>query len=387
MAELRICLDPGHGRLKNPGYVKGFYEGTNNYKLALLLKEELEKYQDIKVFVTRDKLDDGTRDGPDLPTRGQFAIDNKCDVMYSIHSNAYSSTAACGLSCFRSVLRPDSEELVRKLANNVVSLMRAETGITYLRGDKVCIRRLEEKNKNSVYYNQDYYGIIRNSVKRDGSSCVKYAFIIEHGFHTNPKECAFLDNDANRQKLAALEAKTIAEYFGKRLKVVETVKPTTPATPAPTFKLLDEVKFKETATHWASGKAFPSWIKKEKLYIRSAVRADGKTIKVSTLKEGDISGTAYIADLEYYNKVTTTPVVTTPPKEEEKVTFKEGDRVKFKSTAKTWAGGQLIPSWVKSSKLYIRSEYRHNGEWIVVSTLKTGAVTGTAKVEDLTKIN
>lgn len=60
-----------------------------------------------------------------------------------------------------------------------------------------------------------------------------------------------------------------------------------------------------------------------------------------------------------------------------------GTEVKLVSSATKWAGGENIPSWVKTSKLYIRSEARENGTQVVVSTLKTGAVTGTAFVKDV----
>jgi LysM repeat protein len=55
----------------------------------------------------------------------------------------------------------------------------------------------------------DYYGVIRNS---QGGS-VKYSYIIEHGFHTNEKECAFLLDESNLRLIARAEAEAIAQYF------------------------------------------------------------------------------------------------------------------------------------------------------------------------------
>lgn len=362
MTELRICLDPGHGKLKNPGYVKGFYEGTNNYYLALALKEELEKYQDIKVFITRSKLDDGTLDGPSLDDRGRFAIDNKCEVMISLHSNAYSSTAACGVSSFYSVHRPQSKELLLKLSNAVVDVMKPTTGVTYFRG--ASIRRLDDNSK-STYYNQDWYGILRNSVKRDGSSCVKYAFIIEHGFHTNPKECEFLNNNDNLKKIAETEAKVLAEYFGKKLKPIPVPTPTTKFHKGDLVKIIGDTYY--------SGKKIPAWVKVQLWYVKSAPEgSDRIVVDENETYTSNICSPINSKDLELVKSATADFVI--------------GDKVKFKSSAKYWAGGQLIPDWVKSMTLYIRSEYRHNKEWIVISTLKSGAVTGTAKVEDLQRL-
>jgi uncharacterized protein YgiM (DUF1202 family) len=53
--------------------------------------------------------------------------------------------------------------------------------------------------------------------------------------------------------------------------------------------------------------------------------------------------------------------------------FNKGDAVKLIAGA-TYTSGVTIPSWVFRSKLYVR-EIRKNGD-IVISTLKTGAVTG-----------
>ena len=56
----------------------------------------------------------------------------------------------------------------------------------------------------------DYYGVIRAAAK---SGC-RQAFLIEHGFHTNPEDAAFLTNDACLDKLADAEAEVIIRYFG-----------------------------------------------------------------------------------------------------------------------------------------------------------------------------
>lgn len=65
-------------------------------------------------------------------------------------------------------------------------------------------------------------------------------------------------------------------------------------------------------------------------------------------------------------------------------TIKNGDLVKFNSSASKWATGQTIPNWVKSKSLYVRSN-PSNGQ-CMVSTVKTGAITGVAYVKDLHKI-
>jgi hypothetical protein len=71
---------------------------------------------------------------------------------------------------------------------------------------------LTKKNSDG----NDYYGVIRSSVS--SNSRVEYSFIIEHGFHTNKKECEFLMNEENLKKIAVAEAKVFADYFKLNLK-------------------------------------------------------------------------------------------------------------------------------------------------------------------------
>lgn len=63
--------------------------------------------------------------------------------------------------------------------------------------------------------------------------------------------------------------------------------------------------------------------------------------------------------------------------------LKVGDKVKIKSDAYVYGTKTKFASFVYSSTLYVR---QINGDKIVVSTQKTGAVTGTVAKKDLTKI-
>ena len=57
--------------------------------------------------------------------------------------------------------------------------------------------------------NTDYYAVIRNAAQ---SGC-RRAFLIEHGFHTNPEDSAFLQSDECLARLAKAEAEVIDKYF------------------------------------------------------------------------------------------------------------------------------------------------------------------------------
>lgn len=192
-----VTLDPGHVAGYNTGINRNYREGTVMFTLAYKLKNELEKYNDIKVYVTRTALNQN----PTLSRRGQIGIANDSDVFLSLHSNA-AGASAMGSVMYRSVKRPNSTDLGEAILNAVVATMKADVPKTYSRGV------LTRPNSSGG----DYYGVIRSSVA--GSSPVKYTYIIEHGFHTNSAECAWLMKDSNISKLAVAEAKAIADYFG-----------------------------------------------------------------------------------------------------------------------------------------------------------------------------
>lgn len=196
MSKVKITLDAGHGKTGNPyPPQKGYYEGTQMWRLATLLKEELEKYGAI-VEVTRPNINDD----PSLQQRGQLAGKNGSSLFLSLHSNApklETDTKPTGSIVYYSITNPSNKELADKLGNKVSELMGH-----YYRGSKT---RTYESNSSI-----DYYGVIRASAQ---SGC-KCAMILEHGFHTNPKDSAFLINTENLKKLAIAEAKIIAEHFG-----------------------------------------------------------------------------------------------------------------------------------------------------------------------------
>jgi N-acetylmuramoyl-L-alanine amidase len=191
---VKFTLDPGHYTDYNTGIVKGYFEGNEMFKLAGYLKNALEQYNGFTVALTKATLDSD----PSLEVRGRYAINNNSTVFLSLHSNAASKESAAGVVLIRSLKRPDSEGLGEQLGEVV-----AKTMGTYFRGVSTRIY----PNTTSI----DYYGVLRASV-RDKEK-VPYSFILEHGFHTNQKECTWLDNDQHLIELAECEAAVFAKYF------------------------------------------------------------------------------------------------------------------------------------------------------------------------------
>ena len=195
-----IILDAGHGEFGNPyPVIEGVYEGTRNFVLAGYLKAELEALG-FEVMLTRNTIGED----PTLEQRGRLAGDNGAVLFLSLHSNAPGSATP-----------PEKYKDIKGVLV-IYSLSDEEKNLPLALafGDAVAAC-METQNRGAItrtYPDQpgiDYYGVLRHSA---ASGC-KCAFIIEHGFHTNPDDAAFLNDDASMAKLAKAEAQVIDKVF------------------------------------------------------------------------------------------------------------------------------------------------------------------------------
>ena len=194
-----VCLDAGHFAKQNrSNVVPEFYEAEINWKLQELLAKRLAEYG-IKVVKTRTDPDMDL----ELTARGKVAKD--CDLFLSLHVNAAENSKAnyvlgvymvddnCG------ELDEQSKEMARDLAECVAQIMgvKAETWTRESANDR---------DKNG--HKDDYYGVLRGA-----HSVGTAGVILEHGFYTNEAQAKFLLQDSNLEKIAASEAKVIADWF------------------------------------------------------------------------------------------------------------------------------------------------------------------------------
>ena len=195
-----IVLDPGHGQFGNPHTTReGYYEGTQNFILANALKAQLEKHG-FEVLTTRPNIEDN----PDLEERGKLAGDNCAILFLSLHSNAPGSAtppeqyaAVRGSVTYYSISDPVRNADLATRLNNAVS---------------ACMNTSNRGIKTRTYPDRpdlDYYGVLRHSVHY-GCTC---AMLIEHGFHTNPEDSAFLQSTECLERLARVEADIIDDFF------------------------------------------------------------------------------------------------------------------------------------------------------------------------------
>ena len=323
MAKKIITLDPGHGKNGNKSPNNPNYiEGTQMWHLANKLKAELERYG-FEVVTTRPKI----TDDPSISARGEVAGKNGSCMFLSLHSNApaANSDGTYSKTCTGTVTYYSMTRPENKTLADSLGNKVSEIMGHYYRGSKT----KEYPNKPGV----DYYGVIR-SAAQNGCKC---AFIIEHGFHTSVADSNFLLDDSNLQKIAEAEAKIIAEYFS-----MTEVAPETP----------EEAKVMYRVQIGAFSK------KENAEAMLERAKAAGFT--------------------EAFIKAET---INTVEKTED--TLSVGDKVKMATEATIYGKTTKFQSWVYNSTLYVRDI---DGSRVVVSTLKTGDITGAVDKKYLTKI-
>ena len=249
----KIIIDPGHGKNDNKGVYPEYKEGTQMWKLAQKILALLADYE-CEVVCTRPSIDDN----PTPEERGKMAKD--ADFFLSLHSNTPGSDTkgtpayekCTGTVSYYSIKRPGDKPFAKDLVEGVGKIM----GI-YSRGAKT------KTKKNG----DDYYSVIRNSI---AVGC-KHSYIIEHGFHTNKHDCAFLLVDANLEKIAEAEVALIEKYYNIKKK---------PA-PAPVFpdkiKAGDVVSIISGATYW-NGKVVPKSILQYNWVVASINDLTGRVV-------------------------------------------------------------------------------------------------------------
>lgn len=92
---LVIVLDPGHGGDEEGGLYENFIEKDMNLILANAMKEELEKYEGVTVYLTRtgdQKLS--------LAERSAFAKSVNADFMFCLHFNLSREHTLFGAECW-----------------------------------------------------------------------------------------------------------------------------------------------------------------------------------------------------------------------------------------------------------------------------------------------
>lgn len=187
-----IVIDPGHGG-ENLGTIanENFDEKEILLKTAFALVEELSKYDELEVYLTRDEdVDISLRD------RAVFAKEVNADFLFSLHYNASENHSMFGTEVWIPLNAP-YHSYCYKFAY-LQQLEMQELGL-FSRGIKT------RKNDD----NKDYYGIIRECVARKIP-----AVIIEHCYVDEERDDSYVDEEEDFIEFGRRDAIAIAKFLG-----------------------------------------------------------------------------------------------------------------------------------------------------------------------------
>lgn len=197
-----IALDPGHGGAASGAVADGIKEKDINLTIAKYLKQYLEEYRDVEIYMTRTKDVDVS-----LTDRVKNAVANGADVFISLHNNSATNTDAKGAVVFypnesyNPALNIEGKALAQSIQNELVALGLNDRGVQ--------VRNSESGNRYADGKLADYYSVIYNS-KNNGITGI----IVEHAFLSNASDrTKYLSSNAKLKKLAQADAEGIASYY------------------------------------------------------------------------------------------------------------------------------------------------------------------------------
>lgn len=192
-----IVIDPGHGG-KNLGTTQnGFEEKIMTLITAKAMYEELCKYDNVEVYLTRTEDVD-----MDLKTRAQFAQSVNADFLFSIHYNASENHDFFGSEVWVSC---EPQFNCYGYQFGCVQMQTMQDKGLFLRGVKT---RINDKGT-------DYYGILRESAELDIP-----AVIIEHCHVDESRDAPFCATRGDQAEFGKADALSVAKYFGLKSSVL-----------------------------------------------------------------------------------------------------------------------------------------------------------------------
>ena len=207
-----VVLDPGHGPNMedkpgdDPGAIGGgIREDQVNFKLAQYAKEELEKYEGVKVYLTR------YNNCPTIYNRVEIAKRYNADLLVSMHINSGGGGSAKGAAVW--ITQDNTKVEYKEKAAEVASLILNQISSLGIRNNGVQIRSGQPNEWYDSGVVQDYYGIIRYA-QRVGMR----SLLVEHCYIDNASDRQFINSDDAIRRLALADVRGIVDAYKLELK-------------------------------------------------------------------------------------------------------------------------------------------------------------------------
>lgn len=192
--DIVIVIDPGHGGDQEGGMYDAFVEKDMTLITARAMKEDLEKYEGVKVYLTRE--DDRVMT---LEDRVAYAKEKNADMLFCLHYNlSKDHNTLFGAECWVSAFARYYSEGYSFAEIEIKALEKL--GL-FSRGIKT---RLNDDG-------MDYYGIIRHAREQD-LTCV----LIEHCHMDHENDRPFCEGRDQWEAFGRLDADCAARYFRLR---------------------------------------------------------------------------------------------------------------------------------------------------------------------------
>ena len=208
-----VALDPGHDSTHTGAGANGVREEVLTLKIAQYCKEELEKYANVSVYMTRTTAacpyPSNKNSGGDISDRVYAAAKAGASIFVSFHLNSSTSTSAKGAEVIvpNDSWKPEVAQQGKELANDIMDELTAiglQKRSIYSKDTTLADEKYPDGSKS------DYFSV-QIAAKENNIPGI----IVEHAFVTNTGDVnTYLNNEAGLKKLGVADATGIAKYLG-----------------------------------------------------------------------------------------------------------------------------------------------------------------------------
>lgn len=189
-----VVIDPGHGGENLGADHAGYLEKEMTMTVADSMYQELKKYENIEVYLTRTDDTDMS-----LKERAEFAGNKNADFLFCLHFNMSPQHNLFGSEVWISAF---DEYYSKGMSFGKIQIDAMKEIGLYSRGIKTKLM------KSKV---ADYYGIIRES-RKCGVPCA----LIEHCHLDESRDEGYFETEEKLRELGKTDATSVAKYFKLR---------------------------------------------------------------------------------------------------------------------------------------------------------------------------